>query len=182
LRSCKTTIITLLFLFIVLTQSALGQSKKNGTGQVDLSEGVVFEITPHTGFMGSSGVFGIKLGMNYDVIAFEFAAEQVIGQTSNLYPISINMILNLTTKGRLIPYGIVGPALFLTVPTNTIGDETLTTVGLNFGGGLRYFFTSSFGVRLEAKQYFTTVENKRDNREELLIFQEISIGVTFLFK
>ena len=182
MQSGKIKIMMSVFLILSLTTSAFGQSKKNGTGQVDFSEGVMFEITPHTGFMGSSGVFGIKLGMNYDVIAFEFAAEQVIGQTSNLYPISINMILNLTTKGRLIPYGIVGPALFMTVPTNTIGDETLTTAGLNFGGGLRYYFTSSFGTRLEAKQYFTTVENKRDNREEILIFQEISIGVTFLFK
>jgi len=182
LRSSKLMSITLFILFFVLSHSAIGQSKKNGTGLIDLSEGVVFEITPHTGFMGSSGLFGIKLGMNYDVIAFEFAAEQVIGERSNLYPISINMILNLTTKGRLIPYGIVGPALFITIPTNTIGDETITTAGLNFGGGIRYYFTSSFGARLEAKQYFTTVENKRDNREELLIFQEISIGVTFLFK
>jgi hypothetical protein len=159
----------------------LAQTTDEKSAKVDFGEAVVFEIVPHIGFMGSSGVFGVKMGMNYSAIAFEFAAEQVIGQTSNLYPISLNVIVNLTTKGKLIPYGVVGPALFITVPTNTIGDETLTTAGLNFGGGLRYYFTSQFGIRLEAKQYFTTVENKRDNREEILIFQEIALGASFLF-
>jgi hypothetical protein len=162
--------------------SGMSQDQAETTSRVDFSEGVVFEVVPHTGFMGSSGIIGLKLGMNYSALAFEFAVEQVIGKTSNLYPISVNAILNLTTKGKLIPYGIVGPALFITVPTNTVGDETLTTAGLNFGGGLRYYLTSEFGLRLEAKQYLTTVENKRDNRDEILIFQEISIGASFLFK
>jgi hypothetical protein len=182
LRLDERKFVYMMVIWLSLVSLAIGQSKENDTGKIDLTEGVVFEITPHTGFMGSSGIFGIKLGMNYSVVAFELSAEQVIGETSDLYPISVNLILNLTTKGNIIPYGIVGPALFITVPTNTIGDETLTTAGLNFGGGLRYYLSSSFGARLEAKQYFTTVENKRDQREEILIFQEISIGVTFLFK
>ncbi len=164
-----------------LIDPGMGQNQDTPTARVNFSEGVVFEVVPHTGFMGSSGILGVKLGMNYSALAFEFAAEQVIGETSDLYPFSVSAILNLTTKGKLIPYGIVGPVLFVTVPTNTVGDETITTAGLSFGGGLRYYFTSGFGIRFETKQYLTTVENKRDNREEIIIFQEFSLGVSFLF-
>ena len=182
MRSGKKYTLYIILILIMLIHPVMGQDEDDQTSRVDFSEGVVFEVVPHTGFMGSSGIIGLKLGMNYGTLAFEFAVEQVIGKTSNLYPITVNAILNLTTHGKLIPYGIVGPALFITVPTNTVGDETITTAGLNFGGGLRYYFTSAFGLRLEAKQYLTTVENKRDNRNEILIFQEISIGASFLFK
>jgi len=148
---------------------------------VDFGEAVVFEVCPHTGLMGSSGTFGCKLLMTYSSFSLEIAAEQVIGKTANLYPISLNALLNLTTRGRLIPYGCVGAGLWLTVPTNALGAETVSTLGLNFGGGARYFVTRSFGVRLEAKQYFTSVSSARDLKDELLFFQEISLGVTFLF-
>ncbi len=149
---------------------------------VDLRDGVHFEITPHTGLMGGSGVFGLQLGMNYSSLSLELSGEQVIGKTANLYPISINALLNLSTQGRLIPYGSVGAGLLLTVPTSTIGDETVSSIGFNFGGGARYFLTSMFGLRAEARQYITNVKSERDNRNELLVFQEFSIGVSFLFR
>jgi opacity protein-like surface antigen len=149
---------------------------------VDFGEGVTFEISPHTGLMGSSGTFGLKMLMNYSALSLELAGEQVIGKTANLYPISLNIILNLSTRGRLLPYGAVGAGLFLTVPTNALGAETVSTLGINFGGGARYFITRNFGVRLEGKQYITTVSNGRDLKDELLFFQEVSLGVTFLFR
>jgi len=155
---------------------------QNSEPRIDLTRGVSFEIAPHSGMMGSSGIFGLKLSMNYSSFNLELAGEQVIGKTANLYPISINAVLNLATKGALIPYGIVGPGLFVTVPTNTVGDESVTTVGLNFGGGIRYYFNDSFGIRFEAKQYVTSVESERDLHEEILIFQEFSLGATFLFQ
>jgi len=149
---------------------------------IDLNRGVSFEISPHTGLMGSSGTFGIRFSMNYSSLNLELAAEQVIGKTANLYPISVNAILNLATRGRLIPYGAVGAGLWLTVPTNTIGDETVTTLGLNFGGGARYYVSKIFGFRLEAKQYITSVSSNRELKDELLFFQEFSVGVTFMFQ
>lgn len=148
---------------------------------IDLNESVAFEVCPHTGMMGSSGVFGLKLLMTYSSFSLELAAEQVIGNTANLYPISINAVLNLATHGRLIPYGVVGAGLFLTEPVNSLGAESVSTLGINFGGGARYFITRSFGVRLEAKQYFTNVSDSRGLKNELLFFQEVSIGATFLF-
>ena len=149
---------------------------------IDLGEAVVFEVSPHTGMMGSSGTFGVKLLTTYSSFSLEIAAEQVIGKTANLYPISLNALLNLSTKGRLIPYGCVGAGLWLTVPTDALGAETVSTLGINFGGGARYYITRSFGVRLEAKQYFTSVSSATDPTDELLFFQEFSIGVTFLFR
>jgi len=149
---------------------------------VDLTKGVSFEISPHTGFMGGSGTFGIRLAMNYGTFTFELAGEQVIGKTADLYPLSVNAVLNLSTSGQLIPYGTVGAGLMLTVPSNTIGDETVSTLGLTFGGGARYYLTDVFGLRLEGKQYITSVKADQDQQDELLFFQEVSFGVTFLLQ
>jgi hypothetical protein len=149
---------------------------------VDLGESVKFEACPHTGLMGSSGVFGLKLLMTYSSFSMELSGEQVIGKTANLYPISLNALLNLATKGRLIPYGSVGAGLWLTVPTTALGAETVSTIGINFGGGARYYITRTFGIRVEAKQYVTSVSSTRELKDELLFFQEVSIGVTFLFR
>jgi hypothetical protein len=148
---------------------------------IDLNSDVTFEVAPHTGMMGSSGTFGLNLMMTYSSFSLELAGEQVIGKTANLYPLSVNVVLNLATRGRLIPYGAVGAGLWLTVPTTAIGASTVSTLGINFGGGARYFLTRGFGVRLEAKQYFTSVSDPRGLKSELLFFQEVSLGVTFLF-
>lgn len=148
---------------------------------IDLNQSVAFEVAPHTGMMGGSGTFGLNLLMTYSSFSLELAGEQVIGKTANLYPISLNAVLNLATHGRLIPYGAVGAGLFMTVPVNALGAETVSTLGLNFGGGARYFITRTFGVRLEAKQYFTSISNTRGLKNDLLFFQEVSIGATFLF-
>lgn len=149
---------------------------------INLNEGVTFEISPHTGLMGKSGTFGLRLSMNYSSLNLELAGQQVIGKLANLYPLSVNAVLNLSTQSRLIPYGVAGVGLMLTVPTATIGDETVTSLGFNFGAGARFYFTRTFGVRVEAKQYLTNVKSSRDAREELLLFQEISVGVTFMIR
>jgi len=151
------------------------------TPLIDLNESVAFEVCPHTGMMGSSGTFGLKLMMTYSSFSLELAGEQVIGRTANLYPVSINAVLNLATHGRLIPYGAVGAGLWLTVPVNALGAETVSTLGMNFGGGARFFITRAFGIRLEAKQYFTTISDSRGLKNDLLFFQEVSVGATFLF-
>lgn len=149
---------------------------------INLNDGVNFEVSPHTGLMGRSGTFGLKLSMNYSSFNLELAGEQVIGRLANLYPLSVNAILNLSTRSRLIPYGAAGIGLLLTVPTATVGDETVSSVALNFGAGARYYFTRTFGVRVEVKQYVTNVQNDRDQKSELLLFQEISFGVTFMVR
>src|SRR5271157_3450687 len=66
---------------------------------VNLNDAVSFEVSPHTGMMGSSGTFGLKLMTTYSSFSLELAAEQVIGKTANLYPISVNAVLNLATHG-----------------------------------------------------------------------------------
>jgi opacity protein-like surface antigen len=149
---------------------------------IDLTNGVTFEVSPHTGVMGGSGIFGIRALMNYGNFTLELAGEQVIGKTANLYPVSVNMLLNLSTRGRIIPYGAVGAGLWLTVPSTTVGDRTVTSLGLNFGGGARYYVTKAFGFRLEAKQYMTSISSQRESSSELMFFQEVTLGVTFMFR
>lgn len=167
---------------LLVAAPVFGQEKPDEKPLVDLTKGVSFEISPHTGFMGSSGTFGLRLGMNYGAFTFELGGEQVIGKTADLYPLSVNAVLNLATKGRLIPYGTVGVGLMLTVPSTTIGDETVSTIGLSFGGGARFYLTEVFGFRVEAKQHMTSVKAEQDQQDELLFFQELSLGVTFLLQ
>jgi opacity protein-like surface antigen len=149
---------------------------------VDLTNGVSFELAPHTGFMGGSGIFGLRLSMNYGSFNFEVSGEQVAGKTANMYPLYANAILNLSTKGHFLPYGSVGAGLMLTVPTTTIGDQTISTLGVSFGGGARFYLTDVFGFRLEGKQYITSVDAQNGQTDELLFFQELSVGVTFLLR
>jgi len=167
---------------MLVAQDETPQPEEKEKPLIDFTKGVVFELSPHTGLMGGSGTFGLRFAMNYGAFNFEVAGEQVIGRTANLYPISVNAILNLSTKGSLIPYGTIGGGLMLTVPTNTVGDETVSTLGVGFGGGARYYLTEVFGFRAEGKQYITSVRSETDQNEELLFFQEISLGVTFLFR
>mgnify|MGYP001611682543 CR=1 FL=1 len=47
------------------------------TAVIDLNDGVSFEIPPHTGLMGGSGTFGLRLSMNYSAFNLELAGEQV---------------------------------------------------------------------------------------------------------
>ncbi len=89
--------------------------------------------------------------------------------------------LDLADSKKTVPYGIVGGGLFLTVPINSVGDQTISSVGLNFGGGLRYYITSRMGIRFETKQLFTRIDNRADHRKELLIFQSSTLGVLFAF-
>lgn len=142
--------------------------------------GLPFEVSPTVGFMGGSALLGVKASMG-NPASLELGVEQVIGRTATLYPLTFNLVFDMALGTRAIPYGIVGGGLFLTVPLNTVGDQTVSSVGLNFGGGMKYFITNSIGIRFETKQLFTRIDNKVDARKELLIFQSTSLGVVFAF-
>lgn len=142
--------------------------------------GLPFEVAPTVGFMGGSALLGVRASMG-NPVSLELSAEQVIGRTATLYPLTFNLAWDLSLDARAIPYGLVGGGLFLTVPLNTVGDETISSVGLNFGGGLKYFITNTIGIRFETKQSVTRVKNQADSREELLFFQSTSLGVVFAF-
>lgn len=166
---------TLIFLLLLLLIS-------NGIAQTENKTDVSFEISPHTGFMDGSGLFGIDASMNYKSINIEFSGDQVIGETADLYPLDINLVFNLAQKGNMIPYGSIGAGLLLTVPSTTVGNKTLSNLGMNFGGGLRFYLSDGFGLRLGVNQYLTNVKSQRDESEELLIFQEVTLGFIFVFE
>ena len=173
------------FCLLILTAGQVMFAQGNEKEEVpliDLTKGSVFELSPHTGMMGGSGVFGVRMGMNYGALGIEAAGEQVIGKTANLFPITLNFALNLVKKGKLLPYAAVGGGLFITKPTDAIGARTVSTPGVNFGGGTRLFLSESFGFRLEFKQYMTNVSSNISAADELLIFQEITLGVSLMFK
>lgn len=141
----------------------------------------LFEISPDAGFMGGSTMLGLRAAMNYHPVTLEMGSEQVIGNTATLYPITLSAVLDLSRMARVVPYGTVGGGLFLTVPIGSVGDEAVSSVGLTFGGGLRYYISPKIGIRFETRQLFTKLYNHLDNRDEILIFQSSSLGVIIAF-
>lgn len=170
--------------FSSMAQSRKGDrsSRNSEAAMIDLRNGVSFEISPHTGAMGGSGIFGLRASMNYGTLNMEVSIAQAIGQSANLYPLTVNGLLNMSTRGKLLPYGLIGGGLFLTKPTNAVGAGTVSSMGVNFGAGARYYVNSTFGFRVEARQYLTNVNNRLEDTNELVSFQEISVGVTFMLR
>lgn len=163
----------------------------SGPGIADGASGAVnapgggagWELSPSFGMMGGSALLGMKASMAYRPVTLELSAEQVMGRTATLYPVTLNAVLDLAMPDRVVPFAIVGGGVFMTVPSNSVGDETVSTMGLNFGGGLRFYLNRKLGIRFETKQLFTRVENRLEanGREELLIFQSTCLGVIFAF-
>ncbi len=145
-----------------------------------LGEGL-FEITPQVGFMGGSTMLGLRGAMLYKGFSLELSADQVIGRYATLYPLTLNLVLNLAQAKRFVPFGLVGGGLFLTKAENSVGDKTISTLGVNVGGGLRFYLNSRIGFRFETKQYFTEVDNKQEGHTELLLYQSSSLGVIVAF-
>jgi hypothetical protein len=141
----------------------------------------VWEITPLFGFMGGSPLLSVRASMNHPRASLELAFDQAMGRTATLYPITANILWNLTENTRAVPYGTAGGGIFFTRPIHAVGGETLSTLGISFGGGLRYRFNRNVGIRFEAKQYLTRIDHREDARSELIIFQSTSLGVVFAF-
>jgi hypothetical protein len=162
-----------------MTSTPVPDARGGDAGRVGRES--LFEFSPAAGFMGGSALIGLRASMNYHPVTLELSAEQVMGIRATLYPLSLNVVLDLADSRKTVPYGIVGGGLFLTAPTNSVGDQVVSSVGLSFGGGLRYYFLPNLGIRFETKQLFTRIDNRQDNRKELLIFQSTSLGVIFAF-
>lgn len=156
-------------------------TSEDGDSDPETGSGAGFEISPTAGMMGGSALLGLRASMLYRPVTLEMSAEQVMGRSATLYPFTVNAILDLARVSRAVPFAIIGGGLFLTVPSNSVGEETVSSVGLNFGGGLRFYLNPKLGIRFETKQLFTRVDNHLDKREELLIFQSSSLGVIFAF-
>lgn len=156
-------------------------SVESDAGSVPAGAG--WEISPTLGFMGGSALLGLKASMAYRPVTLELVGEQVMGRAATLYPITLNAVLDMARPARVVPFAVVGGGLFLTVPSNSVGDDPVSSMGLNFGGGLRFYVNRFLGIRFETKQLFTRVENRFETqkREELLIFQSTSLGVIFAF-
>lgn len=147
----------------------------------DASRPAQFEVSPSAGVMGGSALIGVRASMNYHPVTLELATDQVMGRLATLYPVTLNAVLDLADSKKTVPYGIVGGGIFLTIPINSVGDQTISSIGINFGGGLRYYMSPRLGIRFETKQLFTRIDNRADHRKELLIFQSTSLGVIFEF-
>ena len=135
------------------------------------------------GFAGASPAFGVRALMGYQNLALELSGDQLVGNIAVLFPITVNAVIDLAQTRRAVPYGVIGGGLFLTVPSNAVGSKSISTLGICYGGGLRYYITRLFGLRFESKLFLTEFEAKGEGsestRQELLSFQSTSLGVIF---
>ncbi len=137
------------------------------------------ELSPSLGMMGGSPVVGLRASMRYHQVSVEGSAALAPGQSATLYPLTANLLIHLAESNRFLPYGLVGGGLFLTVPNNAVAMETLSTVGLNYGGGLRYSLSPALAVRFEVRQFFLRDRDRVDQSKILHVFQETNLGVSF---
>lgn len=178
----KYLFLMMLSLAFALPVGAQTESAPQPAPQLDFRNGTVFEVNPYTGAMGGSGLFGMRLGMNYGVIKLELGLAQIIGESADMYPVTANVAFNLSTKGKWLPYGTVGGGLLMTVPTESIGANTVSSMAVNVGGGTRLFIARNLGISFEARQYLTQLRNEIAAENELLLFREFNVGFTFLFR
>ena len=137
------------------------------------------ELNFFTGFMGADPAIGVRWENKFEASGFALSFSQVIGKTSNTYPLNVRYNLALNKAGKAVPYGIFGGGMLWVVPSNSIGAETITVGQIHFGAGFKYSINPLFGASLEFSQYVTRVENQETTRKELLFFQEINLGVLF---
>ena len=159
---------------VVMLLAALGSAVSSPTPGSRTRGAKNVEVVAMGGFAGASPYIGARGLMGYGGVSMELAGDVVTGNTAVLYPITANFLIDLSNTKTIIPYGVIGGGLFLTVPSNAIGSQSISTLGVNYGGGLRYYFSPAFGLRFESKIFLTELDAKTDvggTRQELLSFQ-----------
>ncbi len=164
-------------LILILGLFTLGMAEDD---RDDKNPQAALELSPSIGMMGGSPVLSLRASMRYRPVSLEGAAGMVPGQTATLYPLTANILIHLAENSLFLPYGLLGGGLFITAPSNAVSAESISTVGLNYGGGLRYSLSPTLAVRFEVRQYFLRDRNPLDQSHILHVFQETNLGVSFV--
>ena len=131
--------------------------------------------------MGASPSLRLQGSTHYGWLSLEASVGQVLGQRATLYPLLGQFTFELSQQGVLRPFGFLGGGLFVTRAVNAVAEAMITTPAACFGAGVRYWLWKEFAFTLESRQLFTSVRNAQEDREELLIFQELGFGVQILW-
>jgi Bacterial SH3 domain len=131
-----------------------------------------------------AGDFGganiISLYGSYSVnpnISLEMWGSQILGNFSNGWMGSINVVHEAFPEWRFSPFFTLGAGVIHTEPKSTIiqGQDRTDQIG-HVGGGFRIYATRRFLLRAEYKSY--VVFTSRDENEEV---EEWKVGFAFFF-
>jgi len=110
-------------------------------------------------------------------VAVEFWGSQILGNFSNGWMASFNLVHETWPEWRVSPFFTLGAGAIYTKPKSTIiqGPDRTDQIG-HVGAGFRVYATRRFLLRAEYKSY--VVFTSRDENEEV---EEWKVGFAFFF-
>jgi hypothetical protein len=110
-------------------------------------------------------------------ISVELWGSQILGNFSNAYMGSVNIVHETWPQWRVSPFFTLGAGVIHTMPKSTIvlGEDRTDQIG-HVGGGFRVYLARRFVFRAEYKSY--VVFTSRDENEEV---EEWKAGFAYFF-
>ena len=110
-------------------------------------------------------------------VSVELWGSQILGQFSNGWTASANVVHEAFPEWRISPFFTLGAGVIHTEPKSTIvqGEDRTDQIG-HVGAGFRFYTSRRFVVRAEFKSY--VVFTSRDDNEEV---EEWKVGFAFFF-
>ena len=137
-----------------------------------------WELGLMTGDFGGSNSIAIYGGYSLNpYVALEVWGSQILGNSSNGWMGSANVVLEAWPDWRISPFFTLGAGIIHTEPKSTIiiGEDRTDEIG-HAGVGLRIYSNRRFILRAEYKSY--VVFTSRDDNEEV---EEWKVGFGFFF-
>jgi len=146
-------------------------------GQQDFIESR-WEAGVLAGDFGGANIISLYGGYSLNPnVAIEVWGSQILGNFSNGWMGSVNVIHETWPEWRVSPFFTLGTGVLHTRPKSTIvqGEDRTDQVA-HVGAGLRLYVTRRFILRAEYKSY--VVFTSRDDNEEV---EEWKVGFAFFF-
>jgi hypothetical protein len=131
-----------------------------------------------TGDFGGANIISLYGGYSLNPnVAIEVWGSQILGNFSNGWMGSVNVVHETWPEWRISPFFTLGAGLVHTEPKSTIvQSEDRTDQIAHAGAGFRFYATRRFILRAEFKSY--VVFTSRDDNEEV---EEWKVGFAFFF-
>jgi hypothetical protein len=130
------------------------------------------------GDFGGANIISVYTGYSLNPnVAIEVWGSQILGNFSNGWMGSVNVVHETWPEWRISPFFTLGAGVIRTEPKSTIvQSEDRTDQVAHAGAGLRIYATRRFMLRAEYKSY--VVFTSRDDNEEV---EEWKVGFAFFF-
>lgn len=136
-----------------------------GSGKVFAAERAgKFEVSPFVGYCwfdnetdySDDAVWGGRFGYHYnnnleaELALAAVSSELGSGQDADLLQVQVDALYNFTGMGKLVPYAAAGIGVAHYDPASVSANRYDFLI--NYGVGVRYFFTDSLAARLDLRQ------------------------------